>query len=220
MRLNDFTAAALAATVVAFSASYACAEEFTAHLTGFQELGSLPNVTQDSTGKVTAANPTGAVLSDGTGTASLELDERAGMVHYTLTYSNVGMTPPKTGTVSQAHIHFGKSRDSGGIIVFFCTNLGNAPAGTAGAQKCPPNSGTVTGTWTAADVVGPAAQNIVAGNFNGLVEALDSNTAYANIHTTSGTTPDTAFPAGEIRGQCRSEDRDDEHGKHDNHEHK
>jgi hypothetical protein len=221
MRWNDFTAAALAATVVAFSASYACAQEFTARLNGFQELGSLPNVTQDPVKlTVTAANPTGAVLSDGTGTASLELDERAGMVHYTLTYSNVGTTQPKTGTVSQAHIHFGKSRDSGGIIVFFCTNLGNAPAGTDGAQKCPSPSGTVTGTWTAADVVGPAAQNIAARNFNGLVEALNSNTAYANIHTTSGTTPDTAFPAGEIRGQCRSEDRDDEHEKRDNHEHK
>jgi hypothetical protein len=223
MRRYELIGAALCAGVLALWGGRGDAEEFTARLNGFEELGSLPNVTQDPvTGKVTAANPTGAVLSDGTGTASLELDERAGMVHYTLTYSNVGMTPPKTGTVSQAHIHFGKSRDSGGIIVFFCTNMGNAPALTDGAQKCPPNSGTVTGTWKAADVVGPAAQNIAAGNFQGLVDALNSNTAYANIHTTSlpTTTPENAFPAGEIRGQCRSEDRDDEHEKHDNREHK
>jgi len=40
------------------------------------------------------------------------------------------------------------------------------------------------------------------------VDALTSNTAYANIHTTSGTTPDTGFPGGEIRGQCHSEDRE------------
>jgi hypothetical protein len=37
-----------------------------------------------------------------------------------------------------------------------------------------------------------------------LVAALDSNTAYANIHT-------TAFPAGEIRGQLI--DRDDQQGE-------
>jgi len=106
-------------------------------------------------------------------------------------YSEVGTTSPNTGTVTQAHIHFGKSRDSGGIMVFFCSNLGNGPTGT---QKCPLNSGTVTGTWTAASVVGPAAQNIAAGNFAGLVDALNSNTAYANVHT-------TFYTAGEIRGQ-------------------
>ena len=204
--------ASLVAVAVTFAGSggyaddsSARSDEFTARLNGFNELGALNN-------------QTGAVLSNGTGTVTLHLHQNS--IDYTLSYSDVGTTGPKTGTVSQAHIHFGKSRDSGGIIVFFCTNLGNAPAGTDGAQKCPPNSGTVTGTWTAADVVGPAAQNIAAGNFNGLVEALNSNTAYANIHTTSGTTPDTAFPAGEIRGQCRSEDREDEHEKRDNHGHK
>jgi hypothetical protein len=195
----------LAATVVAYSASYACAQEFTAHLTGFQELGSLPSAT---------AFPTGAVLSDGTGTAKLDLDERAGTVTYTLTYSNVGTTPPKTGTVSQAHIHFGKSRVSGGILVFFCTNLGNGPA-AAPPPPCPLHSGTVTGTWTAADVVAIAGQNVAAGNFDALVEALTSNTAYANIHTTSGTTPDTAFPAGEIRGQVHVVKKEDHDQKED-----
>jgi hypothetical protein len=198
MRWNDFTAAALAATVVAFLASYACAQEFNAHLTGFQELGSLPSAT---------AFPTGAVLSDGTGTAKLDLDQKTSTITYTLTYSNVGTTPPKTGTVSQAHIHFGKSRDSGGILVFFCSNLGNGPAGT---PMCPMNSGTVTGTWTKASVVAIAGQNVAAGNFDALVEALTSNTAYANIHTTSGTTPDTAFPAGEIRGQVHAVKKEDQ----------
>jgi hypothetical protein len=97
--------------------------------------------------------------------------------------------------VTQAHIHFGKSRDSGGILVFFCTNLGNGPAGT---PACPTTggSGTVTGTWTAGSVVAIAGQNVAAGNFNALVEALESNTAYANVHQ-------TALPAGEIRGQVR-----------------
>jgi len=98
------------ATVMTFAASYGYAAEFSARLNGFNELGALNN-------------QTGAVLSDGTGTVSLELNQKAGMIEYTLSYSKVGTTPPKTGTVSQAHIHFGKSRDSGGVLVFFCTNL-------------------------------------------------------------------------------------------------
>jgi hypothetical protein len=203
MRWNDFTGAALAATVVAFSTNYACAQEFTAHLTGFQELGSLPSAGPPP------AFPTGAILSDGTGTATLDLDQKTGTVTYKLTYSNVGTTAPLKGTVTQAHIHFGKSRDSGGILVFFCSNLSNGPAGT---PTCPLTSGTVTGTWTAANVVAIAGQNVVAGNFDALVDALTSNTAYANIHQ-------TVLPAGEIRGQIHRGDLNEKHDNHDDHEH-
>jgi hypothetical protein len=134
------------------------------------------------------------------------------MAALTLTYSNVGTTPPKTGTVSQAHIHFGKSRDSGGVLVFFCTNLGNGPSGVT-TPTCPLHSGTVTSTWTKANVVAIAGQNVAANDFDALVDALISNTAYANIHTTSSPTPpapDTAFPAGEIRGQVHRIDRENQ----------
>src|ERR1700680_4314256 len=93
-------AASLVAAVVTFSASYGYAAEFSARLSGFNELGSLPSAT---------AFPTGAVLSDGAGTVRLQLNQKAGTIDYELTYSKVGTTPPKTGTVSQAHIHFGKS---------------------------------------------------------------------------------------------------------------
>jgi CHRD domain len=225
MRRYKLIGTALCAGVLALWGGGADAEEFSARLNGFQELGSLPSVTfNPATGLVTAAaSPTGAVLSDGTGTLKLDLDEKAHppTATWTLTYSNVGTTPPKTGTVSQAHIHFGKSRDSGGILVFFCTNL-TPPVGPPTPPKCPSPSGTVTGTWTSADIVAIAGQNVVAGNFDALVDALESNTAYANVHTTSGTTPDTAFPAGEIRGQIHEGDLDkkhDHHDNHDNHEH-
>jgi hypothetical protein len=58
----------------------------------------------------------------------------------------------------------------------------------------------VTGTWSAANVIAVPGQNIpTAGNFNALVAALESDTAYGNIHT-------TLFPAGEIRGQIRVQD--------------
>ena len=76
-------------------------------------------------------------------------------------------------------------------MVFFCSNLATAPAGT---QGCPANGGTVTGTLTAANVLPIAGQNVSAGDFNALADALMTDTAYANVHTSS-------FPAGEIRGQ-------------------
>lgn len=180
MRRDKLIKAVLLTTFIVFSASSAYAQEFTARLNGFEELGAINA-------------QTGAILSDGTGTLRLHLDKNRGMATFTLTYSDVGTTAPLTGTVTQAHIHFGKRRDSGGVMVFFCSNLGNGPSGT---PTCPTNSGTVRGSFTAASVVAIPTQNVKADDFNALIEALESNTAYANIHT-------TALPAGEIRGQVQ-----------------
>ena len=215
MRRYKLIGTALCAGVLALSDGLADAEEFSARLNGFQELGSLPNVTQNPTTLVvTATNPTGAILSDGKGTLKLDLDEKAGKATWTLTYSNVGTTAPKTGTVTQAHIHFGKSRDSGGIMVFFCTN-GTPPVGAPVPQACPLNSTTtpLTGTFTKADVLAIMGQNVNAMDFDALADALTSNTAYANIHTTT-------LPAGEIRGQIHKGDLDERHDDHENHEHR
>ena len=181
---------------------------------GFNEIGSIPTtITIPATTPPTSVSTgyTGAVLSDGTGTAKLDVDKKAGTIDYTLTYSNVGTTPPQTGMVSQAHIHFGKSRDSGGILVFFCTNLGNGPAGVT-TPSCPANSGTVTGTWTKANVAAILGQNVAAGDFDALVDALESDTAYANIHTIPlpGAT-NTAYPGGEIRGQVHAAEKERDH---------
>jgi len=57
------------------------------------------------------------------GTRKLALDVENDHLTYKLTYS--GLSP----SVTQAHIHFGKRHVGGGIMVFFCTNLGNGPAG-------------------------------------------------------------------------------------------
>jgi hypothetical protein len=220
MRRYVITATALAAAAVAFSASYACAQEFIAHLKGFNEIGSIPTTFPAISSTPSPASPsgyTGAVLSDGTGTAKLDLDQKAGTITYTLTYSNVGTTPPQTGMVSQAHIHFGKSRDSGGILVFFCTNLA-LPATFTGPtpQTCPKNSGTVSGTWTKADVQAILGQNVAAGDFDALTDALTSHTAYANVHTVplSGAT-NTAYPGGEIRGQVHAVEKDHDQNHQD-----
>ena len=94
--------------------------------------------------------------------------------------------------ITQSHIHFGQRRVSGGISVFLCSNLGNGPAGTA---PCPgTTSGEVTGTITAAQVIGPVPQGITAGEFDELLDAIRAGVAYVNVHTST-------FPAGEIRGQ-------------------
>jgi hypothetical protein len=169
----------LSGGIAALSGSVAYAQEFGARLNGFEELGALNA-------------ETGAIRSAGKGTLSLDVDKS--QITYTLTYS--GLSAP----VTQAHIHLGKIHVPGGVMVFFCTNGGNGPAGT---PTCPASGGTVTGAWTAASVVGPAAQNVTPGDFSAVIDALNSNTAYANIHTTK-------FPAGEIRGQVRRGDREND----------
>jgi hypothetical protein len=150
-------------------------EEFHAVFSGFNEVGALNA-------------QSGAILSDGRATLQLRLNRADQSISFVLNYSQLG------SAVTQAHIHFGKVHMAGGVMVYFCTNLGIPPA-PAGTAPCPA-SGTVKGTITSAEVVGPAAQHVSAGDFQALVEALESDTTYANIHTTS-------FPAGEIRGEIR-----------------
>jgi CHRD domain len=177
MKGHILAAAALAAASLAMSAAQARAgEHFAASFSGFNELGALNA-------------ETGAILSNGTATLSLDLDEKAQTLTFKLTFSGLSTT------VTQSHIHFGKRHVPGGVIVFFCaTPPTPAPAGT---QSCGGGtSGTVTGTITAANVIGPTTQNINPGDFDALADAIESNTAYGNIHTTK-------FPAGEIRGEIR-----------------
>jgi hypothetical protein len=165
----------LASAVAAFMlvGAHANAEEFSAKLVGFQEVPA-------------------AIFSSGAGTLDLDLDRAARTLTFKLTFSGL------TSAATQSHIHFGKEHVAGGIIVFFCTNLNNGPAGT---QPCPPGGGTVTGMIAGANVLGPTTQNITPGDFDALVAALGSNTAYGNVHSVN-------FPAGEIRGQIRRPDDD------------
>ena len=149
-------------------------EQFHADFSGFNEVGALNA-------------QSGAILSPGHATLELRLDRVNQSLSFVLTYSDL------SAPVTQAHIHFGKKHMAGGVMVFFCSNLASAPAGT---QPCPASGGTVTGTLSAANVLPIAGQNVPAGDFQALADALESHTAYANIHTTS-------FPAGEIRGEVR-----------------
>jgi len=209
MRRYDITATAFAAAV-AFSASYACAQEFTANLTGFNEIGSIPtSVTVTTLGTATSTGYTGAVLTDATGTLKLDLDKKAGQIAYTLTY-----TGPFTSDVQQAHIHFGKSRDSGGIVVWLCqTTAKPAPVQVAMITPtctAPSPTATVKGTITLDNVLAVPGQNVTANDFDAITDAITSHTAYANIHTAT-------FPGGEIRGQVHPVENEDHDGRNRDH---
>jgi hypothetical protein len=169
--------ALFSATAVAPALANPHVEEFHAVFSGFNEVGALNA-------------QSGAILSDGQATLQLRLNRNDQTLSFTLKYSHL------TSDVTQAHIHFGKIHMAGGVMVFFCSNLTGPAAPPPGTQACPASGGTVTGTITAANVIGPAAQNVPAGDFQALVDALESDTAYANLHTTK-------FAAGEIRGEIR-----------------
>jgi hypothetical protein len=126
-----------------------------------------------------------ALSTTGTGRFSLTIDEQAQEIGYRLSYDAL------EGDITQAHIHLGGRAQSGGISVFLCTNLGNGPAGT---QPCPAAPATVTGTIRPADVIGPAAQGIAAGQFGELLTALRFGATYVNVHS-------SRYPGGEIRAQ-------------------
>jgi hypothetical protein len=133
-----------------------------------------------------------SLFTGGTGTTQVRIDYEAQSISYELSYS--GLSSP----VTQAHIHFAQNGVNGNIIVYLCDNTGLAPKGT---PACP-DSGTVTGTVTAADVNPPnnplpvTDQGIQPGNFAALIAAIEHNTGYVNVHT-------TIYPAGEIRGQLK-----------------
>lgn len=126
-----------------------------------------------------------ALSTTGTGRIAVAVNEQAQEIDYRLSYDAL------EGDITQAHIHFGARAQSGGISAFLCTNLGNGPAGT---QSCPADPATVTGTIRPADVIGPAAQGIAAGQFGELLAALRVGAAYVNVHS-------SLHPGGEIRTQ-------------------
>jgi len=123
-------------------------------------------------------------------------------IEWTLSY-NAGFA----GAITQAHIHFGQRHTNGGISIWLCGTTTNP--GPAGTQVCPLPPATISGTATAAEVVGPAGQLIAAGEIEEIIAAIRAGVAYANIHTVS-------FPGGEIRGQF--DDTPDSRGHHDHHD--
>ena len=129
-----------------------------------------------------------AVSSTGTGRFQARIVDDSS-IDFKLTYEGL------EGTVTTAaHVHLGNKSDSGGVSYFLC--------GGGGRPACTATSGTFTGTVTAADVIGPAAQGIAAGEIAEIIRAMRAGVTYANVHTYK-------HPTGEIRGQVRGEHVDD-----------
>jgi CHRD domain-containing protein len=163
------------ALLIALAPTAALAEQVQATLIGYKE---VPVVSTDASG---------------TFRATIANDDQS--IKYELTYS--GLQAP----VLQAHIHVAQLSVNGSIIIWLCGTATNP--GPAGTQTCP-QSGTVTGTITAANVVaGSTAQQLGAADLEGALEAIRAGTAYANVHT-------NLSPGGEIRGQIRASVRGEE----------
>jgi hypothetical protein len=168
----------LALGAVAFAGGGDGGNRFSAQLNGYNEI-------------VGGVGPsTGSVSTGARGVFRATLRRNPDRLDFELTYSGI-----EGGTVSQAHPHFAQRHVGGGINGFLC-----------GGPKppCPPTAGTVTGTWTAADVIGPAEQGIEPGAFDEFVRALRAGAVYINVHSTP------TYPEGEIRGQVRRGGGDDD----------
>lgn len=162
----------LAVGAVAFAGDDNQGTSFRANLNGYNEVVGGPGA---STGSV-------STLARGVFRAKLRKDPDR--LEFELTYSGI-----EGGTVSQAHPHFAQRHVGGAVFGFLCG--GPKPA-------CPSPAGTVTGTWTAADVVGPADQGVQAAAFGEFIRALRAGAVYVNVHSTP------SYPEGEIRGQVRA----------------
>lgn len=129
------------------------------------------------------------VVTTAMGNVTLVINAARTQVDFTL-----NLTTPLPN-ITQAHIHAGPIGTNGPIFVFFCTNLATLPANVPAPPACPTAPGTLTGTWTAANLVtgaGPTGAGVT--NFADAIAHILSGDSYSNVHT-------TAFPGGEIRGQ-------------------
>ena len=146
--------------------------------------------------------PSVSTPAHGTFTAAVANDEAS--ISYELTYDDL------IGTVQQAHIHFGQKSVNGSVVIWLCqTATTPAPASVAAITPVCPQSGTVVGTITSANVVaaGTPSQQITAGELAEVIAAIRGGVAYANVHATP------LNPGGEIRGQIQDNKKD--HPDHD-----
>ena len=143
--------------------------------------------------RLSGLNEVPSIITDASG--ELELTIQNDQITFELKFQNL------SANLAASHIHIGQRGANGGVSAFFC--------GGGGQPDCPAaTSGTITGTITAANVIGPAGQGVNAGEFAKLVRAIRSGVAYANAHN-------ARFPGGEMRGQLGGGDDqgddDDDH---------
>jgi hypothetical protein len=180
MKVLHVTLAALVAAAVPNAVR--AAEHIDAHLTGYQE---VPSVSTPAHGEFDA---------------KISKDQLS--ISYELTYSDL------VGTVQQSHIHIAQKSVNGSVVIWLCqTTTTPAPPAVAGITPMCPQSGTVTGTITKANVIAASttSQMINAMDLDKVIAAIRAGVAYANVHATP------LNPGGEIRGQIKASDGHDDH---------
>jgi hypothetical protein len=94
------------------------------------------------------------ISTTGNGTFRAHIDDGSGTITYQLTYAAL------VGNVTQAHLHLGGRHQSGGIMVFLCTNLGNGRGAalmtSSGRLSRRPRSGSAPSASATARAVRPA----------------------------------------------------------------
>jgi hypothetical protein len=126
-----------------------------------------------------------AVITAATGEFHADLNAGEDTLTYELTFANLEGGFPFVGAIfiGQPNVH-------GGLSVALC---GANPPG----PNCPHEvSATITGTITAADVLGPVGQGIGPLDLAGLIAAMRAGLTYVTIENIS-------YPGGEIRGQLK-----------------
>jgi hypothetical protein len=141
-----------------------------------------------------------AVAALGVATYALAGGPGAGFNHLTATMSGYQEVPAVS---SGASATFTADVSKDGNSIDWQLSYGGLEG--AGTQPCP-QSGTIHGTITAADVSPPIAatagartQGIDTGQYEELVRAIAAGKTYANIHSTT-------WPGGEIRAQLNEDD--------------
>lgn len=149
--------------------------------------------------KMTGIKEVPICLTVGNGTFEATVSDDKTSIEYKLTWDKLDGVP------TVAHIHLGKPTEAGGIMVNLCSGNGDGSGysvngngdngnGDDGNNICSEGSGTVSGTITAEDVIGPVDQGVEAGDFDDLVLAMKKGLTYVNVHS-------DICPNGEIRGQ-------------------
>jgi hypothetical protein len=123
------------------------------------------------TATLSGTNEVPPVTTEATGTAEFTISE--GQIEYTVTVTGIE-------NVLFAHIHTGREGQNGPVRLNLC--------GTDDTPDCTSGDGVLISNTNGATFGDPPI------TFDQLVEAIRSDSAYANVHTSQN-------PAGEIRGQ-------------------
>jgi CHRD domain len=168
----------------------ACSDSPTTVLPVYSDLamGVAANGGRNATASLAGANEIPPRDTRARGNAIFHLDADGSELRYKLIVANIE-------NVVQAHIHLGAPDANGPIVVFL---YGLVPPG--GGRV---NGVLAEGVITAADFIGPLAGMTM----DDLIEAMQSDGAYVNVHTNDGVAPMNTgpgdFPGGEVRGQVK-----------------